>query len=195
MQRYDVENFDCRGVDGQHPVYAMWHESIPTGSTCHRNRGLTVLISRHNDGELITRIIESQGYRTVRGSTSRGGVKALRELLRLGAEPSGLVMTPDGPRGPAHSVAPGALFLAAMTGRPLVAVGFAASRRRRAKSWDRMIFPKLFARVAVVYAAPLVVPKAAARDPQQLMVWEQRLQAAFEFANLRAHTELGVSTP
>lgn len=181
----------ARTVDsGRALAYALWHENIPTGVGLHRGHGLTVMISSHHDGELITRVVEGLGYRTARGSTTREGTRALREMLRAAADASGLVVTPDGPRGPAHSIAPGALFLAGATGRPLVATGFAAARVWRVGSWDRMIFPKPFTRVVIAFAEDLEVPRSAVRDEALLESCRLALAARFEEAHRLAAAEL-----
>ncbi|MBC8328083.1 MAG: lysophospholipid acyltransferase family protein, partial [Planctomycetes bacterium] len=174
-------------VDSRRPLtYGLWHESIPAGAALHRRRDLTVMISSHHDGELITRIVESLGFRTVRGSSTRGGSRALRQMLKAAKDAEGLVVTPDGPRGPAHSIASGVLFVAAATGRPLVATGFAASRAWRAGSWDRMIIPKPFSKVVVGYAGDLEVPRAAIRDQALLEVHRGRFARRFADAHATA---------
>ncbi|MFQ5749486.1 MAG: lysophospholipid acyltransferase family protein, partial [Planctomycetota bacterium] len=139
-------------AEGGLPIFAIWHETIPANAVVHRNHGLTALISRHRDGEMISRIIEKLGYRTARGSTTKGGAGALREMLRMAKGPGGFVFTPDGPRGPRRSVAPGTLFFAGVTGRPLVATILVAAPAWHTSSWDRMMIPKPFARVVVLYA-------------------------------------------
>ncbi|RMH05003.1 MAG: DUF374 domain-containing protein [Planctomycetota bacterium] len=175
---------------GRPLTYGLWHESIPAGVALHRRYGLTVMISSHHDGELITRIVERLGFRTARGSSTRGGSRALREMLAASRHSNGLVLTPDGPRGPAHSIAPGVFFVAGATGRPLVATGFAASRAWRARSWDRMMLPKPFARVVVAYAEPIPVSRAAAREEELLAPLRERLAAAFDSAHAAAAATL-----
>jgi len=184
------ENWDAAVRDGRLPVFALWHESIPAGALLHRHRALTVLVSRHRDGALVARLIERLGFRTIRGSTFDGADGALRELLREARTERGLVLTPDGPRGPAHAVAGGALYLAGASGRPLVATGFAASRAWRAGSWDRMIFPKLFARIVIAYALPLDVPRGAAREPEASAAARTALLERFAGAHARADAAL-----
>ncbi len=167
-------------------VYGVWHESIPAGVALNRDRSLTVLISSHHDGEVITRIVRSFGFRPARGSSSRGGSRALREMLRAAGESRGLVVTPDGPRGPAHQIAPGLLYLAGVTGRPVVATGFAATRAWRARSWDRMIIPKPFAKVVLCFGDDLGVPREALRDDVLLEQSLQQLQQRFAAAHQSA---------
>lgn len=185
-----------RSIDsGRAYAYALWHESIPAGVALHSRYRFTVMISRHHDGELITRLAEGLGYSTARGSSTRGGFRALREMRRAAADSPGLVLTPDGPQGPAHEVAPGAVYLAAVTGRPMVPVGFAARRVWRSGSWDRMVFPKPFTRVVVVYEDPIPVPRQALRDPRELERYRARFAAALHTAHRRAAEALAEDSP
>lgn len=184
------ENWDRATRAGKLPVFALWHQHIPAGAALHRHRNLTVLISRHHDGEVIARVVERLGYRTARGSSFDGGAAALRELLAAARTDQGLVVTPDGPRGPAHSVAPGVLYLAGAGARPLVAVGFAASAAWRARSWDRMVIPRPFARVVVAYEPGLEVPRADVRDPRGLESWRARLRESMARAEAAAERAL-----
>lgn len=145
-------------------IIVFWHGEIVPVSWVHRNRGFAPLISRHADGEIIARIVEGLGYRTVRGSTSRGGVRALLETVKHVEEGITVGFTPDGPRGPRHVFAPGALIVAQRTGRPIVALGATASRAWRLRSWDRHLVPKPFATVTIRYSEPQFVQAGEARD-------------------------------
>ena len=145
-------------------IIVFWHGEIVATAWTHRHRGLAPLISRHADGEIIARIAEGLGYRTVRGSTSRGGVRALLESAQLVEEGITVGFTPDGPRGPRHVFAPGALIVAQRTGRPIIALRAIASRAWRLRSWDRHLVPKPFATVTIRYSEPQFVQADAARD-------------------------------
>lgn len=186
IRREQTQHFQARGKDGQLPVYTMWHQNVPAGSAGHLGEPLSVLISSHRDGEIIDRTVRRMGFRSVRGSSSRGGARAMREMLASDDPRWGIVMTPDGPRGPRHSVAPGAIYLAAATGRPLVATGFAARRYWTLKSWDRMEFPKPFTRVAIAYDEPLYFDPEDLRDPEGLEQALQQLAASLHRAEDRA---------
>jgi lysophospholipid acyltransferase (LPLAT)-like uncharacterized protein len=145
-------------------IIVFWHGEIVPVTWVHRNRGFAPLISRHADGEIIARIVEGLGYRTVRGSTSRGGVRALLETAQRVEEGITVGFTPDGPRGPRHVFAPGALIVAQRTGRPIVALGATASRAWRLRSWDRHLVPKPFATVTIRYSEPQFVQATEARE-------------------------------
>ena len=168
-----VEVIDTGHVNGfwerRTPViYAVWHGRILILPAIYgKHRKVHVMASRHRDGELVTRFLRSFGFESVRGSTTHGGSLALRRLakfLRNGAE---VAVAPDGPRGPREVVQPGVIALAKLTGAPIVPVTVSASRSWRLKSWDAFLIPKPFARVAVGFGAPIVVPPRADRSEQE----------------------------
>lgn len=152
-----LEHYDSIVASGRQPIMAFWHGRILPATLFFRNRGIVVMISRNFDGEWIARIIRNFGYGTARGSTSKGGVRALVELRRTLAEgkPAGFAL--DGPRGPARVAQPGAVFLAGATGNPILPFHFEASRYWTAGRWDQTQVPKPFSRVALVVGAPIEV--------------------------------------
>lgn len=130
----------------------------------HRHEGIALLVSEHRDGELIARIAESLGFRSVRGSTSRGGGRALLAIIH-DLERGGVVaITPDGPRGPPGSFAPGVVIAAQRSGVPILPIAAAARRAWRLRSWDAFLIPKPFARVVVAYGEPRRVRAPSARQ-------------------------------
>ena len=147
--------------DGRRPIMAFWHGRVLTATYYFRGRGIVVMISENFDGEWIARIIEQFGFRTSRGSTSRGGRRALLQLKREmdRGRPSGFAV--DGPRGPARQAQPGAVWLAKLTGNPVVPFHMEASRYWSLKSWDRTQIPKPFSTVALCVGAPIEVPAEA----------------------------------
>ena len=173
--------FDQRIAAGERCVFAFWHARLLPLVYTHRGRGIVVLISRHRDGELITRIIERLGFRTARGSSTRGGEEGARDMLRLARTGALLAITPDGPRGPAEQVKPGLAFLASRAGIPVIPVATASSSTWVFRSWDRFRVPKLFARVVVSYGVPLTVPRDA--DAAALEGWRDRIEQS-----IAAHT-------
>lgn len=154
---------------GERFVYACWHSALLPLAVLHRNEGVAVLVSRHRDGELITRVIERLGFVTARGSSTRGGEAGVRGMLAWAGRDRHLAVTPDGPRGPAEQVKPGALYLAERTGRRMVPVGLAAHPVRALRTWDRFRLPWPFARVLVSHGAPwdpaAFEPAAPASEP------------------------------
>ena len=146
---------------GRPPIMAFWHGRVLTATYFFRNRGIVVMISENFDGEWIARIVESFGYGTSRGSTSRGGQRALLQLKRDMAEghPAGFAV--DGPRGPARRVQPGVVWLAKLTGNPVVPFHIEASSYWSLGSWDETQIPKPFATVAVTIGTPIEVSEEA----------------------------------
>jgi lysophospholipid acyltransferase (LPLAT)-like uncharacterized protein len=172
---------------GQPVIYTFWHGTMLPLLWQHRREGVAILISEHGDGEIIARIAHSLGYRSVRGSSSRGGERAILGTARELESGRDVAFTPDGPRGPRESFAPGALIVSQRTGAPLVLITVDAPRAWRLKSWDRFLIPKPFARVTIAYEAPLRVEAADARAAAaQAPLWQERLRALA--ARFRTHT-------
>src|SRR5207249_11135824 len=114
---------------GRGVIIAFWHSRQLMMPLCYGGSRLSVLISEHRDGELIHRIVRRFGIDTIRGSTTRGGARALRQMARLGCEGGDLAVTPDGPRGPRFVAQPGGVELAKLTGLPIIPLTFAASKK------------------------------------------------------------------
>lgn len=145
-------------------IFSLWHGQLLPLIWHHRDQRVAILVSEHRDGEMIARIARSIGYQLIRGSTTRGGGRALLALVRALETGTEVAVTPDGPRGPAHQFAPGALVAAYRAGAPLLPVAAHASRAWRLASWDGFVIPKPFARVTVSYGAPARVDAGSARD-------------------------------
>lgn len=145
-------------------VFTLWHGQMLPLLYHHQGEGVAVLISEHNDGEIIARIASRFGFRTVRGSTSRGAARALLGLVREVEQGHDLAITPDGPRGPARSFAPGTLVVAQRSGAPIVPALVSVRSAWRLRSWDGFLIPKPFARVTVSYGAPITIDAATARE-------------------------------
>jgi lysophospholipid acyltransferase (LPLAT)-like uncharacterized protein len=174
-----LEHFDATVQAGRQPIMAFWHGRILPATYYFRRRGIVVITSENFDGEWIAGIIERFGYGTARGSTSRGGGKALLQLTRdlAAGKPAGF--TVDGPRGPAEVAQPGAVWLAKATGHPVLPFHLEADRHWTLKSWDRTQIPKPFATVAISMGEPFDVPAdadaAGIESARQLL--EGRLRA------------------
>jgi lysophospholipid acyltransferase (LPLAT)-like uncharacterized protein/tetraacyldisaccharide-1-P 4'-kinase len=153
-------------------IYAFWHEHLLPLAALHANEGIRVLVSRHRDGEIISRLVLRLGYETVRGSSTRGGPAALLEMIRAGQAGHTLAFTPDGPRGPRRRCKPGVIKAAAETGLPIIPVSIAVRRGVRLDSWDRFLIPAPGAMVYASYGPPMWVsdtdPASEARAMQQL---------------------------
>ena len=165
-------------------IYAMWHDSlflVPC-IRCDPAKG-ACLISKSADGELLAQMCEGGGLRTIRGSSSRGGMDAVDEVLAL-EKKIHLLVAPDGPRGPRHHVKRGLIYLAAWTGMPIVPLGVGFQRCWRAKSWDRMAIPKPWSRMTCVSAPVIRIPGCAGKGTMEAyrLLTEQSMLRAGEMA-------------
>lgn len=164
---------------GQPVVFVLWHGRLLAGAYAQRGNGLVALISQHRDGEYIARVVERWGYGTVRGSSTRGGTAALRQLVRCVREGRSVVLTPDGPQGPRERMKPGALRVAQLSGAPVIPVATGASRSWWVEGWDRFQIPKPFSRIRMVYGEPLHIARTAgdAELEKRGLEVERRLRA------------------
>jgi lysophospholipid acyltransferase (LPLAT)-like uncharacterized protein len=167
-------NLDPRRlVSSQRYIYAFWHEYLLLPAYQYSRTRVHVLISQHADGELIAEACRHLGFRTVRGSTTRGGAEALRQMMHMAGH-NHLAITPDGPRGPRRQVQRGLIYLAARTELPIVPVGLAFNRPWRAPSWDRFALPRPGRMAICVTAEPISVPPDA--DREQLEKYRQLVE-------------------
>lgn len=139
-------------------IFTLWHGHLLPLTWSRRGEGITVMISEHRDGEIIARIVEGWGYRTVRGSTSRGAARSLLGMVRELEAGKEFAITPDGPRGPAGVAQAGVLLASHRSGAPIVPMRADCQRAWHLGSWDRFLVPKPFARVTVTYGDPWVAP-------------------------------------
>jgi len=150
-------------IDAGKPViYVLWHGRLLPLAYRHRNQGVVGLISRSKDGAYLTGALERWGFGAVRGSSSRGGMEALRGLVRETRKGHSLAITPDGPRGPRQKLKTGVLVAAQLSGLPIIPVSATADRGWWPERWDRFLVPKPFARVRIRYAPAVWVPRDAA---------------------------------
>lgn len=162
--RFDTvhrERFDRYADRGEPVLYACWHGRLLPVGYYHRQEGVAALISQSADGEYIARVAKGWGFDPIRGSTSRGGRAALREVVRRLRAGQSVAMTPDGPRGPRQKAQGGIIAAARLAGVPVVPVAAGCSRAWWPGSWDRMCVPKPFSRVLLAYGEPLRVPREA----------------------------------
>ena len=152
-----AEHYDAVVRSGRQPILALWHGRILPGLHYFRNRGVVVITSQNFDGEWIAKILHRFGFGTARGSTSRGGARALVQLRKDLASGKPAAFTVDGPRGPARVVQDGVLFLAGATGHPILPYHIEADRHWTLRSWDRTQIPRPFADVALVIGPPIDV--------------------------------------
>ena len=166
---YKVAYYD-RSVDPVFPeckgqkIYIFWHEYILFPLYLRGHCNLSMLLSRHRDAEILSHVAGHLGFDFVRGSTNRGGVGAIRELLEKSRRMH-LTITPDGPRGPRRKMAPGSIYLASKLGLPLVVMGYGYDRPWRVKSaWDQFAIPRPHSRARAVPSGEIRIPPNLDRD-------------------------------
>jgi hypothetical protein len=140
---------------GAHCLAALWHENIAPTVYLLRNRGFTGLVSQSFDGELAARMLKKFDVRSVRGSSSRGGLKAMGELLNEVNETQLVGLTIDGPKGPRRKAKPGLAMLSAQSNLPILPIASVISPSRRLNSWDRMPLPLPFSKFVLKFGALL----------------------------------------
>ncbi|MBC7563973.1 MAG: lysophospholipid acyltransferase family protein [Gemmatimonadaceae bacterium] len=164
VRMIDVRAVDALRHDGHPVALLLWHGQLLPLLYVMRFQSIACLISTHRDGELIAQVARRLGCKLIRGSSSRGADRALLGLVRTLRDGFTVAVTPDGPRGPNRSFAPGALVAAHRASAPVVAFGVHASRAWYLKSWDQFMIPKPFARLTIVFDTPMRVPGNDARD-------------------------------
>jgi lysophospholipid acyltransferase (LPLAT)-like uncharacterized protein len=170
-------------LTGRRYIYAFYHEIMLFPAYFWAWPEMQILISDHRDGELITQVVKRLGFGVVRGSTTRGGARALREMTSR-VDRGHLCVTPDGPKGPRRTVHQGLPYLASRTGLPVVCTGMAFKDPWRAKSWDRFAVPRPFSHACCVTPAAIMVPPRADRETLEASraEIERRMLAASEEA-------------
>lgn len=142
-------------------IIVFWHGRQLIMPFAYRGKAAYVLVSQHRDGEYVHQILRRLGFGTVRGSTTRGAIHAVNQLVDLANAGEDIVFTPDGPRGPRCIVQPGVVYIAQKTGLPIIPLAFGAKRKHVFQSWDRFQFPMPWTRSVFVWGNPLwVMPSA-----------------------------------
>lgn len=155
--RFDVlgqEQLESVDGEGQPVIFVAWHGRLLPLLYWYRDQGVVIMVSGHRDGEYLARMARGLGYGTVRGSSTHGGHRALREAVRVVLAGHSLAITPDGPQGPRERMKPGALHVARMTGAPVVPILAGTTQAWWIEGWDRFLIPRPFARVTVAVGPP-----------------------------------------
>ena len=163
-----IEHLEAVTSSGKQPIYCLWHDRIFAGTYFLRDRGIVVLTSQSKDGEYIARFLRRFGFGAIRGSSSRGGVKALVEMIRTMRRGVPMAFTVDGPRGPRYEAKAGPVLLAQKTGNPMLPFSVECKSFRTVKSWDRLQIPIPFTRALFIYSAPIYVPPEKAGVDEKL---------------------------
>lgn len=169
-------------------VIACWHGQQLIGFYHFRGKGYTILSSEHRDGDYSSSIMRRFGWRIVRGSSTRGAVRGLINLLDNLRKGIPVVLTPDGPRGPIYHIEPGVIYLAQKTGAPVIPLAFAFSKAIYLRTWDKFVVPAPFCRCVVQYGDPIFVNKKL--DENQMETEKSRLASALHRTNAQAQRVL-----
>ncbi len=170
------ENYHGALVGRPH-VLLFWHEALLPLLWHHRGEEITIIVSQGRDGTSLAQLAERLGFRMIRGSSSRGGVWALRQAIAELRDGRAVAFATDGPRGPRRQVKGGAFLAAQRTGVPILPLHGAAESAWRARSWDRLLIPVPFARVEIRYGPPFVVPCGPASLSRAMALGETTLGA------------------
>jgi len=165
-------------------VFAFWHCHILTllhSAQCCR---FSVPVSEHTDGEYVAQVMFRMGLVPVRGSSTRGGVKALRGIIKASRAGCLPAITPDGPKGPRHTVQPGIVYIAAATRLPVIPLGVFSSKNWVLPSWDGFEIPKPRSRIVLAAGEPVSIPERV--DRARMGEYCARIKEAMDRAALRA---------
>lgn len=176
---------------GERVIVAFWHGRLLMMPFLYPDQPRTILISQHRDGEYISRMARILGSRVIRGSATRGGIRAFKQMIRALREGFHLVIAPDGPKGPREKVKSGVIELAKLTGAPIVPVSFSASRRRILKSWDAFLLPLPFSRAVYVWGEPIYVESTATK--QEVSKYQEILAERLDLLSMQADEHVKVS--
>ena len=164
-------------------IYASWHQRFFPGITFFSSRKpIAIMISQSRDGEMVARVVDILGWRSVRGSSTRGGVAALKKLKDLARDGYKIGHIVDGPKGPFGKIKPGLLRIAQVAGKPIVPTIVSAQTKWVFNSWDRFMVPKPFSRVIIRFGEAIEVPADldSERFERKRLDVEQRMQALYE---------------
>lgn len=161
---HGMENHDSIFRDGKIPIYTFWHDRIFLSTYFWRKRGIVVMTSKSFDGEYIARFIQRFGYGAIRGSSSRGGSRALVEMIKAMRAGLPMAFTIDGPRGPRYEAKLGPIFLAKKTGNPILPFIVEPKSFWQAGSWDKMHVPKPFTKALLIIGEPIYVAADATEE-------------------------------
>ena len=155
-------------------IYIIWHGRILLPIYLHRYEGITAMVSLHADGEMIAQTLHRLGYKTVRGSSTRGGKEAFYEMVEILKNGGTGAIMPDGPRGPRHKFKSGAIYLAQLSDAFLLPFTFASKRKIQFNSWDRFNLITPFSRAIAIYGKPIKVPTNLSK--KEMVKFRQKIE-------------------
>ena len=174
VQRLNYEVFKSILEEYGSVIVATWHQNIYFSIWLLRKEDLTALISSSDDGEAIYDVFDHYGYQAVRGSSTRGGIPALKQLIKLLKDKTSIAITPDGPLGPPEKIQSGVILLAKYSGVPLIPWHYEADHQWNLNSWDRHKIPRPFSKIIETFGEPFHVPKNLL--PEDVPVFCEKLE-------------------
>ena len=169
---FHTTSIELRGLENVRPIintrkfiWAVWHSRMLLLNYLSKGLAGTAMVSGSKDGEFVARILQRQGHEAIRGSTTRGGIKALSGLIKnlIEKQRPGIII-PDGPQGPRFKVKSGIIILARETGYPVLPFSYSAKKIKVFASWDRFILPYPFTKCLGIYGKPLFIPEDADKN-------------------------------
>lgn len=159
--RYSYKNMHSytKAKSGGNCIFVFWHQKFFPLLYLQRTSRMNILVSRHRDGELIARALKFLGFTVIRGSSTSGGMKACRLMVKA-IKQFDLAITPDGPKGPPYHFSGGAIAIAKFSGRPIVPIGIGAKCAKYFSSWDRFMFPLPMSRISIVFGNVHILKKS-----------------------------------
>lgn len=145
-------------------TFVFWHNQQFILPQLRRQRNIHALVSDSRDGDYMAWLARRFGKTPIRGSSSKKGVRALKQMIRLLKNGAELAIATDGPRGPAFEVKPGAVQLAQMTDAPIIPLAYAATKKKQFSSWDQSFIPLLFGHLVIVYGEPVYINRQMTLD-------------------------------
>ncbi|PID57695.1 hypothetical protein CSB45_05525 [candidate division KSB3 bacterium] len=188
----EEERYEKAKARHSNVIFIGWHEHVLTSTWMLRHRQIAILASQSRDGEYLARLTRLLGFCPVRGSSSRGGARGMRQLIRALEEGHDVLIGPDGPRGPARECKAGVVLLARHSGRPIVPCAGSAVRFKRLKSWDQTIIPMPFTRFTAILGEPIIVPADSRKT--EIPEYQRRIGAAINALQLELEKRLGISS-
>lgn len=176
---------------GGQVILAFWHNRMLLMPFPYRGQKACIMNSIHRDGEIISRVIQHFGIVSVRGSSTRGWVGGLKGMIEAYQYGYDLIIVPDGPRGPRYQAKPGVLQLARATGAPVYPVTYGAAWHTTIGSWDRLLVPFPFSRVAYIVGQPISVPADASADLMEAK--RQELEMSLQTITAQADASFATS--
>ncbi len=163
----NIENYEKIIASGKLPIYTFWHNRMFLGTYYFRDRGIVVMSSESFDSEYTARVIKRFGYGAVKGSSTRGGIRALSKMIRLMKEGLPMGFTLDGPKGPRYVAKSGAILLAKKSGNPIMPFVVEAKKFWQINSWDKLQIPKPFTTARIIIAEPIYVAPDADNEIEE----------------------------